>query len=85
MKNIDFKNIIFFPILNFVYIFFSFAAFLIIFEYIYDIVTDFERFKIMHSSTGSIFYDILIIMFWIIFSIFIVKYDNKIIKFNKKN
>ena len=82
MKNINFKNVIFFPISNFVYIFFSFVAFLIIFEYIHDVIVDFERFKIMHSIEGF-FYDISIIASWVIFSIFIVKYDKKLLFKNK--
>ena len=82
VKNINFKNVIFFPILNFVYVFFSFVAFLIIFEYIHSIVTNFERFKMMHSISGF-FYDISIIASWVIFSISIVKYDKKLLFKNK--
>ncbi len=69
-------------ILNFGYLIATLTAFLILHEYIYDIYSDFSRFKIMHSSF-DILRDTIAILFWIIFSVFIYKYNKNLIAEDK--
>ncbi len=63
---------------NFVYLVITLAALLILHEYIYDIYSNFSRFKIMHSPI-VILRDMIAISLWVIFSIFVYKYNKKLI------
>lgn len=69
-------------ILNSAYIFITLAVLLVLYEYIYDIYSDFSRFKMMHSPF-DILRDAGAILFWIICSIFIYKYNKKLIPEDK--
>lgn len=77
----QFKKIIIL-FLNFVYLFITLAALLVLYEYVYDIYADFSRFKIMHSSF-DILRDTIAILFWIILSVFIYKYNKNLIAEDK--
>ena len=77
MKNL--KEAILFPIINFTYLIFTILFSFIIYEYVHDISTDFSRFTMMHPFSKAI-YDGLLLIVWIAISIFVFKYDRKIIK-----
>lgn len=63
---------------NFIFIVTTFLAALILEEYIYGINSDYAKFKMTHSPI-KITGDALIILTWIIFSVFIYKYNKKLI------
>ncbi len=69
-------------ILNSAYLAITLWTLLILYEYIYDIYSNFSRFKIMHSPT-VILRDIAAILLWVIFSMFIYKYNKNSISQNK--
>ncbi len=73
------KDVILFPIINFAYLVYTILFSFIVYEYIYDISTDFSRFTMMHPFSKNI-YDLLLLIIWIAVSIFVFKYDKKIIK-----
>lgn len=80
MKN--FKKIFPTIIIDFIYCLSTFFISFVIYEYLHDPVADFERFKFMHSITKNI-YDLLGLLIWVVFTIFIIKYNKKFIG-NKK-
>ncbi len=77
MKNL--KTAILFPIINFIYIIFTILFSFIVYEYAYDISTNFPRFMTAHPFI-RILYDILLLIAWIMLSIFVFKYDKKVLK-----
>lgn len=77
MKN--FKNILSLVIVDFIYCLSTFFISFVVYEYLHDFVIDFERFKVMYSITKNI-YDLLILVVWIFFTIFIIKHNKEIIE-----
>ncbi len=77
MKNL--KKVILFPTINFAYLIFTIFFAFIVYEYVYDISTNFSRFIAMHSSIQS-FYDFLLLLVWVILSVLVFKYDQKILQ-----
>lgn len=73
-------------ILNSIYLTATLMELLIVCEYVVDIYSsiysDFSRFKIMHSPI-EILNDIIMISLWVIFSIFVYKYNKKSISKNR--
>jgi len=76
MKN--FKRILSVIIIDFIYGLLTFFFLFVVAEYIHDVFTDFARFKFMHSFTDNI-YVFVGSLGWILFTIFIIKYNKKII------
>lgn len=68
--------------LNSAYLLITLAVLSVLYEYSYDIYSDFSRFKIMHSSF-DILRDTIAILFWIILSLFAYKYNKKLIAEDK--
>ena len=74
----NFKKSLVIIIVDCVYCLFTFFFSLVVYEYIHDIFTDFERFKIMHSIINNV-YDLMALVVWVAFTIFIIKYNKKFI------
>lgn len=77
MKN--FKIISSTIIIDYIYCLLTFFFSFVVAEYVYDIFTDFNRFKLMHSLVDNIYF-VLIFIGWILLTIFIVKYTRNTIK-----
>ena len=81
MKN--FKTLLFTVIADYIYCLLTFLFSFVVVEYVYDIFTDFERFKLMHSLADNVYF-ILIFIAWILFTVLIVKYNMKTIKIKNR-
>jgi len=76
MKN--FKRILSVIIIDYIYGLLTLLFSFVVAEYIHDIFTDFARFKFMHSLTDNLYF-LLILLGWIFFTIFIIKYNKRVI------
>jgi|WetSurMetagenome_2_1015567.scaffolds.fasta_scaffold20326_5 hypothetical protein len=70
--------------INFGYLIFTFPIFLIIYEYLHDIFTDFVRFKMMHA-TSNIAIDLIVIFLWGVSSFYVYKFNKKVFNQDKWN
>lgn len=77
MKN--FKYLFLLISIDCLYSLLTFLFLFIVWEYIHDIFVDFERFKFMHSLISNLYF-LLVLFVWIFFTVFIIKYNKKLIK-----